>query len=272
MKTHTTDLFKYTDYKLYLRDKFYTYPSHGHGLQAKVAEVCGCNPSYISQVLNGAPNLTLEQAVAISDWLGHSKLEGKYFLTLVQISKAGSLALKKVFQEEAQELKQSSLNIKKRVRIDTDLTTEEQSTYYSEWTYAAIHVALTIPNLRTVEAIANHFQLSNKKVHKILKFLDSVHLAKREGEQYLPTKTQLHLASDSVMIPKHHANWRFKAVRSIEEQEGVDLHYSTVVSLSRKDFEKLHGNLLKMIEEFQSVVKPSPEEELASFNLDFFKI
>jgi uncharacterized protein (TIGR02147 family) len=237
MKIQDVDLFRYSDYKLYLKDKFYTYPSHGHGIQAKVAEVCGCNPSYISQVLNGVPHLTLEQTVAISDWLGHNKLEGKYFLTLVQMSKAGSLALKKVFQEEAAELKQSSLNIKKRVRSDVDLTSEEQATYYSDWVYAGIHVALTIPSLRTVDTISNHFQISHKKVHKILKFLDSVNLAKREGDQYLPT-----------------------------------MHYSTVVSLSRKDFEKLHGTLLKVIEEFQAVVKPSPEEELASFNMDFFKV
>ena len=272
LKSASIDLYKYTDYKLYLKDKFYTFPSHGHGIQAKVAEVCSCNPSYISQVLNGAPHLTLEQTVAISDWLGLNKLEGKFFLTLVQKAKAGSQALKKIFQEEAEELRVSSLNIKKRVRSEADLSTDEQATYYSEWSYAAVHVALTVPSLRSTDAIADHFQFPLKKVNKILKFLTSVNLAKQEGDKFFPTKTQLHLASDSVMILRHHSNWRLKAVRSIEEQDGKDLHYSTVVSLSRKDKEKLHGMLLKVIEDFQAVVKPSPEEQLAALNLDFFKL
>ena len=61
-------------------------------------------------------------------------------------------------------------------------------------------------------------------------------------------------------------------MRSLEQQNDSDLHYSSVVSISHDDVLKIKADLIKQIENTKAVVKASPEEELCCFALDFFKV
>jgi hypothetical protein len=68
--------------------------------------------------------------------------------------------------------------------------------------------------------------------------------------------------ADSPWIGKHHANWRFQALKSIDEEPRMDdLHYTSGISVSATDAPKVREILVRAIEEVKQVVRPSPAEQ-----------
>ena len=112
-----------------------------------------------------------------------------------------------------------------------------------------------------------------RRTGEILEFLVSLGLAIQKGNHYEVGASRVHLGGDSPMISKHHINWRLQAIQSLErENREVDLHYSSVISISKEDTLKIKSLLVDSIEKTKAVIKESKEEELHSFCLDFFKI
>ena len=85
-------------------------------------------------------------------------------------------------------------------------------------------------------------------------------------------QTQLHLKKVSPNIPKHHTNWRLKAIEDACDPGAEGTHYSTVSSLSEKDFERLRHELTEVIQKYVQIIRDSPEETACCFNLDFFRL
>ncbi len=81
-----------------------------------------------------------------------------------------------------------------------------------------------------------------------------------------------HLEKKSPLLVKHHTNWRLKAIQYAEQLSDQELMYSANISVSRKDFERIREELMTTIQKFIGIVKDSPAEDIAQFNLDFFWI
>ena len=64
-------IFDFKDYKLYLAKVEERRPLKGRGFRAELARIMGCQTAYVSQVLNGRANFSLEQAQAVSKLLVH---------------------------------------------------------------------------------------------------------------------------------------------------------------------------------------------------------
>jgi uncharacterized protein (TIGR02147 family) len=263
------NLFSFTDYKAYLRAKL-GQKSARRGLKTGLAQALACQPTYISQVLNNLAHLSLEQAYAANDFFGHSPEESHFFLLLVQKDRAGNQALKSYFRGQLDELLERRLNLANRLGRQNALAPEKQTTFYSSWHYAAIHLALTVPALRTKEALARYFRLPVKKVAAVVEFLVECGLAEQRGEQFQTGSSVLRIGNDSPHIQKHHANWRTQALESLDREELHDLHYSAAVSLSLADVRRLKSQLLDQIKENLAVVRDSKEEEVFVYCVDFF--
>ncbi len=67
-------LFDYSDYKKYLSDRLKT------GTKSKFAACIGCQPSFLSQVLGGSPDLSLEQGILANEFFGHTGAETQFFM------------------------------------------------------------------------------------------------------------------------------------------------------------------------------------------------
>jgi hypothetical protein len=176
------------------------------------------------------------------------------------------------FQDHLNEILRRRLILSKRLGEKVVLNEQSQSVYYSSWIYAAIHISLTIPKLRTREAIATFLKLPLKKVSSALDFLCSVGLARDQGPGYSVGETQVRLSSESYNLIRHHSNWRTQALEALDREELADLHYSGVISLSRDDVIKVKNILLEAISQSQNVVRDSREEELYAVALDFFTL
>ncbi len=208
----------------------------------------------------------------LNDFLGHDKNESEYFFCLVQLARAGTQKLKTRFQEQQTQLLNRRALLRERIEIKERLTELDQLKYYSAWYYAAIHILVTIPNFQTKAKICERLNLNLETVTNALTFLVESGLVAQDGQSFLPGVVRLFLGGDSPMISKHHTNWRVRAIDSLDKGVETDLHYSTVISISKTDASAIKEHLMKSVETARSTIKVSKEEELLCLNLDFFRI
>ena len=264
-------IFDYIEYKAYIIEKIADSPSKGRGVKLKMAEFLSCQTAFVSQVLNGNPNFSLEQGVKLNSFFEHTRDEARFFLLLLQLERAGSSDLKDFFKLEMKEILDIRSDLKNRLKIKNSLKAVDQQIYYSSWLYACIHMLVAIPEYRTSQAIARHLNLPREKVMEVLNFLEETALIQLNGAHYEIGITKIHLSKDSPQIQRHHTNWRMQAIRAIDINEAADLHYSTIVSMSRSDIPRVKEVLIKAIEECRLIIRDSKEEKCQSICIDFFE-
>lgn len=265
-------IFDFTEYKAYLEHKVGS-KIQRRGLKSELAKALNCQPTYISQVLHGNAHFSLEQADLLNSFFAHSKEEANFFLLLVQKDRAGTASLRHYFDEQLQEILRKRMVLTERLGKRSELKNEDQTYYYSSWHYAAIHIALTIQELQTVKALSEYFKLPIKKVNLVLDFLVRTGLAQTsDGFSFRVGASLIRLGNDSPNIFRHHSNWRQLATESLDREEIGDLHYSSVVSLSRKDALKIKDRILDWLKKDLEIIKESKEEELYSYCIDFFHL
>lgn len=264
--------FDFDDYKSYLVAVEASRKSFERGFRSKLASFIGCQSGYISHVLNGTANLSLEQALLVSRFLNMNDQEEDYFLLLVEHLRAGTNELREHFDKKLAAVRDLHLNVKKRVGDARALSEIEQSTYYSSWYFVAVHVVASLPGYSDAKVISRALQIPEEKVKTVLLFLIEVGILLEERGILKSGKTEIHLNRESPLIRQHHTNARIAAIHSLTADTRTDLHYSTLSSLSKKDAEKLKLEMVGLIESYVEVVKPSKEEVVYGFNLDFFSV
>lgn len=125
------------------------------------------------------------------------------------------------------------------------------------------------------------FKLSRRELHGTLasRFCHVIDPASQtfsifRAESYFDYTTgqaRLYLPGDSSLISRHHANWRIHALQSLFAANSEDLHYSSVVTLSREDGARIREQLIQAIQKAKEIIKDSPEEDLFGFHMDFYQ-
>ncbi len=268
-----TSVFECKTYKDYLNGVENDRKAFRKGFRSRLAEVLNCQNAYISHVLNSQANFSLEQGLQIGNFLKLTQPESRYFLTLIEHARAGTEDLRNFFSQELLRLKEKHFDLKERIVESKILSAELLGIYHSSWVYSAVHILVTIPEMQTIAKIANALSLSRKIVEEVISFLVSSEILVEKNGTFSSGTTTLHLGADSPHICRHHVNWRLAAIQNLE-RAGVQnqIHYSTVSSLSRKDVELLKSRFVKVIEDYVAVVRPSKEEVLYNFNLDFYSL
>lgn len=262
-------LFDFRDYKNYLATKSVERGLRS-GFKSALARACGCNSAYISSVLGGNAHLSLEQAERACGFLQLNSEETDYVLLLVQRARAGTPSLRNYFDARIDRAIEQRLSVQKRMGIKERMSPQDQNRYYSSWTYAAIHVALSIPRLaQSTNALAKYFDLSPSTVNKVLEFLLSCGLAVEKGSGYAIGPRHIHIGKNSENIQRHHTNWRLQIIRALESECEQNLNYSSVVTLSREDAYKVREILLSSLKQSADVIMTSPEEEVYAMAVDF---
>ncbi|MDO9181861.1 MAG: DUF4423 domain-containing protein, partial [Bacteriovorax sp.] len=159
-----------------------------------------------------------------------------------------------------------------RIKGKEELDVVTQAKYYSRWYYAAIHVLVTIPGKKSKESISSYLGLEMVTVNEAIEFLESCGLVTNTNAGYETGMTKVFLKGDSPFIVQHHHNWRLSAMNDIISPKKENLHFSSVYTLSEKDFVKIREQLLENIQQVWSIVQPSKEEKLCALNLDFFEL
>lgn len=265
-------IYAYTDYKAFLLDLMESHPNGGRGQRKALADAINCQVAYVTHVFSGANHFSLEQTEAAARHFSLSKEETEFLLLILQQNRAGTVELRQFFDRLIKEHREKHNLLKDRLKIKDTLTREDQAMYYSSWQYAAIHIALTVPKLRTVERLSERFQIPTARVLEILNFLCTKGLATKTLNSYQTTQPFLHLENDSPLIAKHHGNWRIRTVQNLDNNIKENLHYSLAFSVARDDLPKIRERLMRALEDCADIIKPSKEEEVACLCLDLFQI
>ncbi|MCC2679415.1 MAG: hypothetical protein K0R29_1991 [Pseudobdellovibrio sp.] len=265
-------IFEHVDYRDYLRNYIKKLPKRGRGEIHKMAQFMGIHPSLLSQVLSDSKNLTLEQAQLLAKYLGLTNTECEFLFCSVQIQRAGTKDLENYFKGKLADLKKHSQDLSKTVRQDRQLNAEEISVFYSHWLYAAIWLMSSLTGGRTLEDIVNWFQIPRERAIDVLQFLVNTGLCKIENGRYVMGPQSVHLQRGSPYLPRHHSNWRLRAIETSDKLGADELMYTAPMSMSVADFKKVRSRLNEVIKEVTDIAIPSEAEEMVCFNLDFFWI
>ncbi|MCX6119497.1 MAG: DUF4423 domain-containing protein [Proteobacteria bacterium] len=270
IETNKNSVFRHLDYKAFLREEI-TRHKDVRGFQSKLAAAAKCQKSYLSQVLRSKYHITNEQAFHLCEFFGFGHLESDYFLELVNLSRTSLPAFRERILFKLKSMRESEDDLAKRFD-DHSLSEEIQKVYYSSWHWSAVHIAVGIDHLQTVDSISERLSLSKSQTVETLKGLESMGLveAYRKGWRIKPTL--LHLPKSSPFIGAHHGNWRSRAVLDSQRPNNNGMHYSVVMSHSRAEFEVIKQLFLDSVDEMRKIVEPSRSEELTCFCLDYFKV
>ncbi|MGK5084474.1 DUF4423 domain-containing protein [Bdellovibrionota bacterium FG-1] len=242
------------------------------GGRARLARHLQCQTSFVSQVLSGKSQLSLEHALKTSEFFRHTAEESQFFMLLVQKDKAGSKELERFFQAQADAILQKRQLVKERIGVKNELGLDDQVTYYSAWWYGAIHILSALPGTQTSEAIIERLGLAPELVEKGLRFLIQRGLVKEKGGKLSIGTGRIHLGTSSPLLPRHHSNWRVKALSAIESPKGQPLHYSALFGISRVDAERIRSMMLQLLQDIEPIVEKSPEQAPFAVLMDFFEV
>lgn len=238
-----------------------------------MATSLGVSSTLISQILAGDRQLTLEQGEMLTTYWGLKPLEADYFLYLLQYERAGTTPLKNYWKRKLDSLKSESRDISKRIEAKRVLTEQERAIFYSSPLYSAVRLyTSTSDRGRSIDELTSRFELTRSKALQIISFLRDAGLIEEESGVFKMGEQSTHIESGSPHLLKHHANWRIKAIQYADGLDESELMFTSPVSLSREDFDRLREKMAQFIREFLDSVRESPAEEIACFNMDFFWI
>lgn len=266
------EIFDTDNTQYYLQFRLNSQGRRQRGIKSRFAKSIECDSAYVSRILEGTAQLSLEQGLRANLFFGHTSEESEFFLAQIGFSRAGSQELKKYYQKKLDTLREQHLTLSKRVKNIERLPEVTEANYYSWWLYAAVDIATSIPSLQSPDALSKHFGISLSVVTTTLAFLQDCGVVEQKEGRWINTNRSIYLSSDSPHIRKHHLNWRLKAMQLIEEPENKNLHYSSVISLSKKDFDTLKEHFIQTIAKAREIVKTSSDETIAVYNIDLFKL
>lgn len=265
-------IFEYDDYKKYLHDLLDDMPKKGRGLRQQIATAVGCQLAYVSHVLVRDRDFSLEQAEALTRFLRLEGLEREYFMSLVQFQRAGTAGLKNYYSKTLQAIQKQAHQLSNRVSNKKQINPEDQAIYYSSWHFQAVRTALSLPGTKTPAALAKRLSLPMERVEEVLGFLFSRGLVVKKGTEYHTTDLKVHLGAESPLIGRLHSNWRTQTLGSLDRRDPRDLHYSGVMTLARKDYQRVRDAIMKAVLNSHKIVEKSEEEILCVMAADFYEL
>ncbi len=264
-------IFRFNDYKKFLEAYLKGRPKAGRGLLTQLGLSIDMTSAQVSHVMRGDRDLTAEQALGASKFLGLNDLETQYFVELVSLARASSNELKNFIVKRLENLKADGLQLRNQVPSHRELTDEEKARFYSSWIYSAVRLLSSVRPLQ-IEDVIQEFAVDRERAVNILNFLVQTSLCLHDREGVKMGSRSTFVPRSSPFINKHHSNWRLRALECSERELENDLFFTSPVSMSESDFERFRMKLTELIKEFSAVIKDSPEEIVACLNFDFFRV
>jgi uncharacterized protein (TIGR02147 family) len=263
-------IFEYDDYRNYLKAYIRQLPSKGRGELTRISALLKVNTTWISQIMSGSQDLNSEQALTLSQYLGHTETETEFFSLLVQISRAGTRELENYLKKKLVILRSESLKLSKIITYEKKLTEQQRSIFYSSWIYSAVHIFTSLQeDGKNLDEIATRFRLTKSRASEIVQFLVGAGIITEESGRFKPGIQSTFLEQGSQHLLKHHASWRLKAIQKSENLSETELMVTGQYSISQKDFLKLREQFTETVKNLNKILKDSEPEIIVCLNLDW---
>lgn len=267
------DIFSYSDFKEYLRDKIallkegdssFTYRKISSELGIKSA-------GYITQVLNGASTLSAKLLPEFVRVLGLKKREALYFEVLVNYNQAKDEKVRSLYYQKMTELKKLS-----QTKLDP-----ESYLFYEKWYYSAIRSIIDLvdfdgTNFRDISNLIVP-SISEKQVEKAIKVLKKLKLIKMgdNGFYRLAHKNiTTGLNSDSVVLNNFVINTVDIAKESLYNFPVKERSFSALtLCVSKSCFNEIKDNIAEFRKQtLELVSKDSNLDKVCQLNIQLFPL
>jgi uncharacterized protein (TIGR02147 family) len=263
--------FSYLDYKTLIIDLMSAGKNKGRGQNARLSKHLSVHTTFLTHVLRGGSHLSQEQTLKVADFFSFSLLETDYLVNLVCFNRAGDQQTKNYYKKKVEQIRIEGLSLKEQLKKQSKMTVEEQSIFYSEWTYSAVRLCTALPEGNSVESIAKMLNLPFSKVSKIVDFLIKTNLCKYNNERLTYNVFSTYADSSSPFAKKLHDNWRMRTV-AFGSSQAEDLTYTSAVTLTKQDFLLFRDTILELLKNFESLTDVSEPKTLAYLTLDWIKV
>lgn len=265
-------VFEFDDYKKYLKARIRQMPKGGRGELQKISAFLRIHSTRFSHVFHGNEDLTLEQGIGLTRYLGLGELEADYFMVLLQLAKAGSEELRQFFIQKKTHIQDRAAQLVERLPSDRKLSESEKAIFYSNWFYSAVRLACSLSTTRTsVDTLAERFSIPREKVSEALEFLVATGLCVEDADGHIrsgPKST--HLEARSPLVSRLHANWRIKAMERHPVLPAEELAFTSPISIEKKDLAVIRELLIQMIEKATAYADTKKADSLYCINVDLF--
>ncbi|MCK6596972.1 MAG: DUF4423 domain-containing protein [Bdellovibrionaceae bacterium] len=265
-------IFDYSDYKTFLNEKLLHFPNKGHGQLSKIARALNIHTSLVSQIIHGEKHFTFEQACDLCSFFGFTELESDYLVALVLKERAGTPKAQLKCNRDLDLIKKRAQTLTGRLKKDAILSDADSALFFSHWHYAAVKIAVSLPNYNKPELLAENLKIPLSQVNKILEFLVRTQLLFYEKEEYKQGPSRLHIGAESPFVSRHHLNWRMKSVEKMGNFREDDFCFTMPTNLSIKDAKKIRQLLVDTVDQCVTTVDNSKPEQMYCLNIDWFKI
>lgn len=245
-----TDVFTYFDYRKLVTDIL----ADTSGLSLRgLARQLSIDPSFLSKILRGERNLSMEHALAIAGVLGLGKDATRYFEHLVRFNQARSLEAKRHYFEKL---------LKLRKAPEAAPLTSEQYRFYSEWYHTVIRELLHFHPLREeYDRLAGMLvpPISPSKAKKSVELLESLGILHRRPDGTVGLTSTFVTAGPEVQVLAVR-NFQTAMMDLAKEALGrfdkEQREISTMtLSLSEEGFEEARGAIRALSEKLREIAR-----------------
>lgn len=243
------------------------------GSVKRLARQLKVHSTYISQVVKGKSDFSLDQAHAFCSYEKLSTDQTEFFLDLVCRDRSGTKEAKAHYAERVERRLSELANMKKRWHITGSLTEDQELKYYHSWIPQVVHLYCQLPGNHTIESIAEALGVQIDGISSVVSDLESIGFVERTSTGVVSLRDNVHLGRGSRFTTQNTINWRLKAIADITRSGQLPgIHYSSVVSMSKNAAIEIDKLILKHLDEMRDIIVPSPSEELYSYCLDFYPL
>lgn len=264
-------IFEFANYREYLLAWIESQGARAYGLKGKMAVALGVSSSLMSQVLSGQKSLTPDQASDLCDYLSLTELESDFFHLLVEENRAGAVRYREKLKRKISAMQEQSRRIGKRVPRHKELNDEQKAIYYSSWLYTGIRNLTAVPGYNHVDVIAERLRLDAAVVGRVIRFLLENGLCREENGKITYGPAATHVDRESPFVNKHHQNWRFQAINTMEKKRDEDVFFTSPMSISRAASIEIRNLLPTFIQNVMKIAGPSDSETTSCLNIDWFE-
>ncbi|MES2768004.1 MAG: TIGR02147 family protein [Bdellovibrionota bacterium] len=263
-------IFKYIDFREYLKE-FYTWKkSQGSFSHATFAERAGFKSrSYLRLALTGKRNLSSDAIVRFIHGLELNKLEAQAFTTLVAFNQATTTDSKKYYWETFIQLQPKNEKLERII---------DEYKYISQYIHPVLMVLLRQRHIKKdVDSIANTLEVKKELIQECLKNLVDLGFVTQLGDQTYSAseiiiKTTTHVRS--LAIQNYHKDVLEKSISAlqlpIEERE----FQSNIIALGKEEYDFLRTKIRNFMYEINDMFSKhrKTNEKIYALNLNLVPI
>lgn len=243
------------------------------GAVKRLARFLKIHSTYVSQVIKAKSDFSVDQALGFCIYEKMSTEQTEFFLDLVCRDRSGTKEAQDHYQSRIERRLDELADMKKRWHMSETLTGDQEQKYYHSWLPQVVHLFCQLPGKHTIESISVGLGVQAETVSSVIEDLESIGFVERTASGVTSLRDSVHLGRGSRFAARNTVNWRLKVISDITGSAKLPgIHYSSVVSMSKKAAEDIDKLILKHLDEMRDIIVPSPSEALYSYCLDFYPL